>query len=489
MFKSVLPRLQLLDEKFIKKIIEEAYKVLENIGVYVENKQAANMLLENNVKYDKNSKRFYFDSAIINKCIESAPKEVKLYDRNGEDYLLIGGNNVCFDPGSAALDILDFEKDVIRKPVAADYKNYVLLVDKLKNIKAQSTAFICSDVPKEMSDSFRLYLSLTFSKKPVITGTFYKESFKTMKDMLIAVRGSKKNLMKKPLAIFDACPSPPLKWSDLTCQSLLDAAEYGIPSEFVSMPLFGATAPATLSGALVQHTAENISGVLITQLAREGTPIIYGGSPAIFDMKYGTTPMGAIETQMVDSAYAQIGKYLGIPTHSYMGLSDAKYLDYQAGFESGIGLILSALSGINMVSGAGMMNFESCQSLEKLVIDNEICGTAYRILDGISQREETMAFYTLRDCIESGEFITHDSTLKWFREESYFVDEIIDRTAQFNMDKASNNNIFLRANKKVKNLLDQEHENILTDDKYKEIEKIIISQGEKYNFKAFPKIF
>ena len=488
MFKASEPRLKLLDQKFIIKIVEEAKKVLENIGVYVENKEAVDLLLENDVKYDKNKGRFYFDSDLISRCLQSVPKEIKLYDRNGDEFQIIGGDNVCFDPGSAALDILDYEKNVIRKPVTKDYKKYAVLVDKLDNIKAQSTAFICSDVPKEISDSYRLFLSLAFGKKPIITGTFFKESFESMKEMLLVIRGSKKALAKKPLAIFDACPSPPLKWSDLTCQSLLDAAKFGIPSEFVSMPLTGATSPATISGALVQHTAENLSGVVITQLAKEGTPIIYGGSPALFDMKYGTTPMGAIETMMIDSAYSQIGKYLGIPTHAYMGLSDSKYLDYQAGFESGIGLVLAALSGINMVSGAGMMNFESLHSMEKLVIDNEICGIAYRLVKGIEQREETMAFYTLRDCIETGEFITHPSTLKWFRDETYFVSDVIDRSAQFHMDVASKNDSFIRANKKVHELLDGGPENFIEKDKFSELEKILKKAGEKLNFSDFPEL-
>jgi len=488
MFKAKKPEIRLLSDKFIDRIIDEAIKVLENIGVYIENEEAVNMLFENNVKYDKKKNRFYFDADLVNKCLKSVPEEVKLYNRDGSEFIVLGDNNVCFDPGSAALDILDFEKNVIRKPVTDDYKKYVLLVDQLENIKAQSTAFICSDVPKYMSDSYRLYLSLILSNKPVVTGTFYKQSFDTMKDMLVAVRGSAKELKEKPLAIFDACPSPPLKWSDLTSQSLLDCAKYGIPSEFVSMPLLGATAPATLSGALVQHTAENLSGTVLTQLAKPGTPIIYGGSPAIFDMKYGTTPMGAIETMMVDSAYNQIGKKLGIPTHAYMGLSDSKYLDYQSGLESGIGLILAALSGVNMVSGAGMLNFESCQSLEKLVMDNQICGMAYRLLKGISQKEETMAFYTLRDCLEDEEFITHESTLKHFREETFFVNRAIDRASGFNAKDAADNNAFKRANEIVKELLSKTPKNILKDNTLKKLKEIIKEEGKRNNFKDFPEL-
>ena len=104
-------------------------------------------------------------------------------------------------------------------------------------------------------------------------------------------------------------------------QTLLECARSGLPAELISMPLFGATSPATLAGALVQHTAENLSGVVIHRLAGSGSPIIYGGSPAVFDMRHGTTAMGAIETAMVVCPYAQIGRSLGLPTHGYLGQS------------------------------------------------------------------------------------------------------------------------------------------------------------------------
>ena len=90
--------------------------------------------------------------------------------------------------------------------------------------------------------------------------------------------------------------------------------------------------------------------------------------------------MGAVETMMINAAHVQIGKYLRLPTHSYMGLSDAKGVDGQAGLETGMGALVAALAGANVISGPGMLNFESCQSLEKLVLDNEICGMALRMV-------------------------------------------------------------------------------------------------------------
>ena len=192
------------------------------------------------------------------------------------------------------------------------------------------------------------------------------------------------------------------------------------------MGMTGATSPVTIAGTLVQHVAENLCGVVICQLANKEAPVIFGGSPCSFDMRKGTTPMGAIETMMIDAGYAQIAKHLELPTHAYMGLSDSKLNDSQAGLETGIGAVLAVLAGVNVISGPGMLDFESCQSLEKLVIDNEICGMALRLVQGIEQRDEELALPLFEGFSAGTQFLTMPHTRRWYREEHIFPD-IIDR--------------------------------------------------------------
>jgi trimethylamine--corrinoid protein Co-methyltransferase len=328
------------------------------------------------------------------------------------------------------------------------------LIDALPNYAAQSTGVVPGDVPEEVADRYRVYIGLQNSIKPIVTGTFKVEAFRVMHTMLAAVAGDQDALREKPIAIFDCCPSPPLMWSDLTCQALIDCARTGLPAELVSMPLTGATSPVTLAGAVTQHCAENLSGIVIHQLAQAGSPIIYGGSPACFDMRKGTTPMGAVETQMIDGAYAEIGKHLGVPTHAYMALSDAKLVDYQAGMESAMGAAIAVLSGVNNVSGPGMLDFESCQSLEKLVLDHEICGMALRLAAGIELRDDPIALTLIASGIEKKEFLSLPHTAQWFRKEAYFPDPVIDRATLEEWRRGGKKNAPERAAERVEKLLD-----------------------------------
>jgi trimethylamine--corrinoid protein Co-methyltransferase len=119
-------------------------------------------------------------------------------------------------------------------------------------------------------------------------------------------------------------------------------------------------------------------------------------------------------------AYAQIGKRLNLPTHAYIGLSDAKINDAQAGSETGIGTVLAALAGINVISGAGMMDYETTISLEKLLIDDEICGQALRLVRGIAQREDPIALHIFENFDPATQFLKLPHTRKWYRLEHSF---------------------------------------------------------------------
>ena len=149
-----------------------------------------------------------------------------------------------------------------------------------------------------------------------------------MIDMLAIFAGGHDNLREHPRAIFDVCPSPPLIWSNFGAGKLIALARAGVPAEIVSMPLAGAAAPVTLLGAVTQHAAECLSGITIHQLAHAGSPIVWGGAPSTFDMRKGGTPFGSVETAMINSSYAQVGKSLGLPTHAYLGATEIKTFGY-----------------------------------------------------------------------------------------------------------------------------------------------------------------
>ncbi len=480
------PVTRLLRDELRDKIIDEARQVLCKLGVEIHNPAVLSMLGDHGAQVDEKTCYAHFKPDLIDKALATVPRSFRLFDVLGNETHHFQGDTVYFTPGSAALNILDSQSGEMRRPTTADYIRYVKLTSGLEHIASQSTALIPADVPENISDSYRLYLSLLYGEKPVVTGAFTVESFEIMKDLQIAVRGSEAALRTKPLTIFSCCPTAPLKWSDVTSQNLVDCARWSIPVELISMPLSGFMAPVTLAGSLVQQTAENLSGVIISQLANAGHPMLWGGSPAIFDIRFETTPMGAVETMMLNCANSEIGKRLGMPTQGYTAFSDAKQLDAQAGLESAMGATLAALSGINNISGPGMLDFESCQSLEKLVVDNEICGMTDRLLRGIEPREDFPSIPLFEELRSKKQLLIAPHTRRHLREEITFPGAVIDRANLERWREDGKLTLGKRAAGEVERMVAAYHPSRLPEETKRELMRLMQREAQRYGMERLP---
>ncbi len=477
------PRFELLDKPLIERILGEAFQLIEDPGVrvapyVVELLRSAGVTVTEGVAH--------IPEALARSLLELVPREFYVYDRKGKAVVHYGGDDVHFDPGSSCLNILDGETQQARPALAADLVRLVQVAEMLPQFAAQSTAMVCNDVPPEIGDWYRLLLVLWHSEKPVVTGAFSASSLHTLLELLAIESGGREALRNNPRAVFDVCPSPPLNWSEFASQNLVDLARAGVPAEIVSMPLAGATAPVTLAGAVVQHAAECISGITIHQLAAPGAPIVWGGAPAIFDMRSGRTPMGAIETAPLDVACAQVGKYFGLPTHAYMVAGDGRMIDAQVEMESGMSTVLGALAGINMISGAGMLDFLACHSIEKLVIDAEAIASAQRLIEGIEPRSESLAVAAFAATGLQGDFLKLKETRALFRKEQHFPSAIIDRGLASGPDVPPG--ILDRAQERVEQLLAEYRRPEIPADREQALLNFAEAEGGRAGMKKLPGI-
>ena len=443
--------IRFLTSNNMESIHQSSLNVLERTGIQVKNERALSILNENGCIVEESQVKI--PSSLIEESIKKAPSSFEIFSRNGKISYTIEHDNTIFNPGSSAVYFKDRKTRMIRRGTLHDCVELVQLVDNLENIKAQSTALVPSDVPEPLSDLYRLYVCLKNSGKPIITGAFRKNGVEDMRLLLEASVGGSKELAQKPRAIFDCCPTSPLTWDDMASQHLMDCTASNIPAELVPAPLMGVTGPITIQGTLVQSNSEILTGVVLSQLTNPGSPIIYGCASGSFDMKYATPRFSSIEAILTACASSEIGKYYGLPTHSYLGTSDAKTEDSQSGFESGVGLILGALYGVNVISGPGMLALLNCQSMEKLVIDNELCGAAYRLSRGIEfERIETIT--ELIDKVGfSGDYLKQKHTSMKLRSEHFMPSDILCRLTTDSWIKTGSKTTFDRAKEKVDAIL------------------------------------
>ncbi|MEZ4539920.1 MAG: trimethylamine methyltransferase family protein [Chloroflexota bacterium] len=447
------PRIQVLDDDLLQRIITEAKRILAEVGMEVRGPELRRRLLDAGLPADAQG-RILFPPHVVDAAIATTPHSFTLYDRDGNPHAKLGGDNVHFVPASSGLKILDHRTGQTRLADTTDFTEYVRLGDGLSNIAYLATAFSTNDdIEAQISDAWRLYLCLTHSRKPVVSGAFTEHGVERMAEMMQLFRHDRADLIARPMSIFTITATGMFRYSEDSCQNLLDCVEWGIPVEIVPVTLMGLIAPVSLVGATVFHTVDTLAGIVMAQIVRPGAPVLFGGAPAEFHMRAATSPMLGIQALHLDVAYAAVGKALGFPTQSYMALSDSKFLDAQAGAETFGSALLAALAGINSVSGPGMLDYVLTFSLPKLVYDDDLCGQALHFVREIKPLDDLPTLDLAREVMSEQHLITAEHTMAHWPQELHMPSPVTDRDNRENWARAGSKDLVQRATAEVERRL------------------------------------
>ncbi len=450
------PQIRVVPDSLVVPIIDEAKRILAEIGVEVRGARLRELLLEHGLKLARtadDAERVLFPPQVVERAIATAPKAITLFNRDGAHYTELSGQRVHFVPGSSGLNVLDHRTGETRHSNTRDFVEYVRVADGLKNLGYLATAFSTNDIEPQVSDAWRLYLVMTNSLRPVVSGAFTEHGVPRMAEMMQLFRHDRDDLIARPMSIFTVTATGFYRYSEDSCQNLMDCAAYGIPVEIVPVTLMGLIAPVTLVGATVMHVADVLAGVTMAQIIRPGTPVLFGGAPATFHMKTAMSPMAAIETLHLNVAYVEIAKHLGLPTQGYMALSEGKFLDAQAGAETFAGALLAAIAGVNSVSGPGMLDYVLTFSLEKLVFDDELCGQALHFCREFDVMEDLPTVALVRELLAEKHLLTAGHTLKHWPRELYLPGAVFDRINRETWLQAGSKHLEQRVQAEVERLL------------------------------------
>ncbi len=458
------PTLRVLSDELTDQILDEAGRVLAETGMEIRGPELRRRLLAAGLPTGADGARVLFPRDVVERAIASAPSSFVLFDRDGSPHADLGGDRVHFVPGSSGLKWHDHRTGAVRLATSADFVEYVRLADGLEHIAYLATAFSTNeDIEPQVSDAWRLYMALVNSKKPVVSGAFTEHGVPRMVEMLRLFRAGADDLRARPMSIFTITASGSFRYSEDSCQNLIDCVEAGIPVEIVPVTLMGLVAPVTTVGATVFHAVDVLAGITMAQLIRPGAPVLFGGAPATFHMKKASSPMAAIEAFQLDAAYVAVGKRLGLPTQSYMALSDSPVLDAQAGAETFGSALVAALAGVNSVSGPGMLDFLLVFSLPKLVADDDWCGQALRFVRDVRPLDDLPVRDLVDRLMADLHLITAPHTMANWEQELYLPSPVTSRDNRETWLKAGGKDLAGRAADEVERRLAR-YRPVLTDE-------------------------
>lgn len=411
---------QPLSQEDIRHIHETSMQVLEEVGFEVQEPEAFELFKKAGAEVNHENRLVRLKESTVKELIATVPPQVTLCGREDRHDLTLGAGNVYFGTGGTALNMLDYDSGVQRPAVLQDLIDVIRLVDRLDHIHLMLLPTYPNEVAVEDVDINRFFAGMCYTSKHVMGGIYTSQGIQDVIAMAEEIAGGAEALRERPFISMIACGISPLRLDRKYGAFMIHLARKGIPTAVPVEPLCGATAPVTLAGTLVIQNCDGLINMMLMQLANPGASAIYGSVATSVNLHDVGYLGGPVESGMINAATAQLARFYSFPYYSTAGISDAKTLDAQCGYETAVNNLLVALAGGDFIhDAAGLMEFATTVSKEKLVIDNEILGMVYRAVRGIEVNENTLALEAIRAAGPGGNFVANRHTRKYMHKEHY----------------------------------------------------------------------
>ena len=461
-----------LSDVDIQRIYAAAHDVLEDIGIGDPIPEILNYALEKGCYLDDDG-RLRFPRTLVEDMIALSPRQYALYAPNPENDLMVQGEEVLFCTSGEAVCILDYESQRYRPTKLVDLYDAARLGDQLEHIHNFGQPFIAAEYSHDVfvHDMNIAYAELAGTDKSFALGISVADHIEPLIELFDAYLGEEGGFLKRPFCTFGGCPIvSPLRFGKDGAEVLVKVAELGLVADIAVAPQAGATAPAALAGALVQCFAETLACLCVVNMVRPGTPINFGMWPFISDLRTGSFSGGSGEEALVTAATAQLCNHFGFTTSVGAGMSDAKTIDVQAGYEKAITIATAALSGANLVAAyPGIVGSLVAQSFEGMVIDNDLIGNVQRVLRGIEVTDETLSMDVIKETVYGqGHFLGSKQTLDLMNSE-YLYPEVADRRTPGEWGEMGRKTLYEQAHERVGEMLSDYYPNYIGPDADKRI--------------------
>ncbi len=405
----------------MESIHEASMQVLARSGFRVDNPRALKLFDDQGAEVDFETNLIRVKEDWVMEYLKKAPSRVILYGREERHNLVVEPGKVFFGTGGTALNIYDRQTGERRLTNVRDVADIARLTDALPNLHWHCLPVYPNELSKEDADLARFYFGLANTGKHVMGGIYGSyEGAQEVIRLAQTIAGGEEALRRKPIISVICSTISPLRLETRYVDFIFDLAEAGVPIAPSCAPIAGATAPVTLAGTLVQINAEAICGVLLGQVIREGTPVLYSTVPTTANMKTMDFLFGAVENGIMNAACAQMASFYNLPMYSTGGVTEAKLFDVQNGWEKCMNNLLPAMAGAQLIhNAAGLIDSSMMVAYQQYVLDDEILGMALRVLEGVRITPETLAVEEICTAGPGGNHLGADFTVANMRKELY----------------------------------------------------------------------
>jgi trimethylamine--corrinoid protein Co-methyltransferase len=466
------PILRKLSKDQIKRLQNASLEILERTGVRLFEPEALDLLKKKGICIAEDN-RVRIPPGLVEWALSIAPKRTTLCNRHGQRVMPLERNNVFYGTGSDCPNVIDLQTGERRPGRIQDIVDATTVCDALPNIDFLMSFCIAYDLPQQTYDRHQMRAMLMNSIKPILFVTLEFGGCVDAIKMAETVAGGVDALRRNPLCACYINVSSPLRHNKEALQKLLFMAEKGLPTTYTPMVLRGASGPVTAAGAIALANAGELAGLVIAQLKREGTPLILtGGVNDMLDMR-ASVDCYADPTNRV--MLVELAHSYGLPIFGLTGCSDSKLPDEQAAAESAFAILLESLAGSQMAHDVGYLDGGMTNSIEQVVICDELIAYTKTFMKGLEVSEETLALDVIDKIGPDGNFMADPHTRKHYREDWY--PQLFERRNHEAWEKDGSKSMRMRAREKALNILEHHKPEPLPLDIVKRIDQIVELAG------------
>ena len=454
-----------LSDAEVKYVDAEAKKILSTIGIAEVPQIVIDKALEKGAHLNDKG-RLCYPISMIEDIIAGAGRNFVMHGRDEKHDFQVMGTKVHYGTGGAAIQALDPLTDKYRPSTLVDLYDFARIADSMENCHWFTRCVVATDVKDDLElDINTAFACLAGTTKPMGTSFVIGKNVPPIIDMFDAVLGGTGEFKKRPFCKVHISPViSPLRYGEDAVDVMLEVIKHNMPISSIIAAQSGATAPATMSGMLIQTVAETLAGLILVNLFAPGYPMIFSNWPFVLDLRTGAFACGAGEIALLNAASAQMSNYYDLPSGVAGNMGDSKAIDAQAGYEKCLSAVATGLAGANMVyESSGMFASLLGASFEGFVLDNEILGSAQRIIRGFEFNDETYNIETIEDVVNgTGHYLGHDQTIGAM-ERDYYYPKLSDRESPDTWHEQGSQTFAQRTKKYTLDLLNNYYPNYIPE--------------------------
>lgn len=417
------PHISLLNPEQLDRVHAYALGILANTGVRVDSEPARRLLAGKLGPACVQGDRVRIPAEWVEWALKNAPAAIDIYDRAGRPAFRLGDGRARFGIGVTTLFYQDPQTDEIVPFARRHMRDLVRLGSLLPNFDVISTIGIVQDVPPGISDLVAALEMAANTLKPLVLLVSDEQRFPAVLDLLEQAGG--RELGDRPFVLPYFNPVTPLILNQGTADKMRDAIERGLPVIFSNYSMAGLSSPITPAGTLALLMAELLSGLVLSQVIREGAPVILGMLPAYFDMK---TMMNFYDPQsmLLNLACAEMMAHYHLPHCGTSGSGTGWGPDLLSAETYWMNHIIACLTKGGLAPFVGDTLGSKAFSATNMVYVHEIIAQAMRLAQGFQLDDDMAGLGEIEAAGPGGDFLRAGLTRRLFRN-AYYTSPIFPR--------------------------------------------------------------